>query len=490
MDKVKDIRSFLKERKESDAPKLVQTASTDAVTRAEITFVENEIKTATKPRKHYNKDIPEKIKKEVGKYANIHGTQAAIKRFEETYPTYIFKRTSVNNWKNKLKTSKDKNTVFKKKGRPNLLADDLLGKVKVLMIGTRAAGTAISRRLVVAIGKGVVKANCPQNLLENGGWLDLTEDWARGVIKSMNWTKRKATTGKVEPSQQFLSEERLTFQKKISEAVQENDVPKSLIVNLDQTPLSYVSPGKYTFDVKGSKTVPIKGIDDKRQITATFAISLSGEFLPLQVIYEGKTKRCLPKYEFPKEFDVTFSENHWSNTEKSVSFFEKVIFPYFKKIRKAAGYPDEQKSLVIMDTFKGQDNDDIAELCKKNHCLLVIVPHNLTNKFQPLDITVNKPAKCFIKDQYNTWYAGKVAEQLEKGKAPADVNVSVNLSEIKPLHAKWIVLMYNYLKGRQDLIVNGFRSAGITEAVEKANEVYQRIENPFLALKNTKALNK
>ena len=51
--------------------------------------------------------------------------------------------------------------------------------------------------------------------------------------------------------------------------------------------------------------------------------------------------------------------------------------------------------------------------------------------------------------------------------------------------------MYNYLKGRQDLIVNGFRSAGITEAVEKANEViYQRIENPFLALKNTKALNK
>ena len=143
-----------------------------------------------------------------------------------------------------------------------------------------------------------------------------------------------------------------------------------------------------------------------------------------------------------------------------------------------------------MDTFKGQDNNDIAELYKKNHCLLVIVPHNLTNKFQPLDITVNKPAKCFIKDQYNTWYAGKVAEQLEIGKAPADVNVSVNLSEIKPLHAKWIVLMYNYLKGRQDLIVNGFRSAGITEAVEKANEVYQRIENPLLALKNTKALNK
>ena len=46
--------------------------------------------------------------------------------------------------------------------------------------------------------------------------------------------------------------------------------------------------------------------------------------------------------------------------------------------------------------------------------------------------------------------------------------------------------MYDHLKGRQDLIENGFRSAGITEAVEKANEVYQRIENPFLAHRNTK----
>ena len=70
----------------------------------------------------------------------------------------------------------------------------------------------------------------------------------------MNQTKRKGTTGKTEPSKQFLLEEKLTF---------EHDIPKELIINLDQTPLSYVSPGKYTFDVKCVKTVPIKGIDDK-----------------------------------------------------------------------------------------------------------------------------------------------------------------------------------------------------------------------------------
>ena len=72
--------------------------------------------------------------------------------------------------------------------------------------------------------------------------LELTEDWARGVIKSMNGTKKKGTTGKIEPSKQFLLEEELTFQKKISGVVFEHDIPKELIINLDRTPLTYVNP--------------------------------------------------------------------------------------------------------------------------------------------------------------------------------------------------------------------------------------------------------
>ena len=99
----------------------------------------------------------------------------------------------------------------------------------------------------------------------------------------------------MEPPQQFLLKGQLTFQKKISGAIFYHDFSKELIVNLDQTPLSYVSPGKYTFDIKGIKTVRIKDIDEKCQITATFAISVSWDFFPIQVIHEGKTARCLSK---------------------------------------------------------------------------------------------------------------------------------------------------------------------------------------------------
>ena len=178
-----------------------------------------------------------------------------------------------------------------------------------------------------------------------------------------------------------------------------HDIPSYLVLNIDQTPLSYVSPGKYSFSFKGSKHVPIKGVDDKRQITATFAVSSTGEFLPMQLIYGGKTKRSLPRYEFPVSFSVRFTANHWSNTDKSLEFFDEIIFPYLEKKKEENGLPNEQHSLVIMDTFKGQDNDILKEFCSTNRCELVIVPHNLTNKFQPLDLSVNKAAKAFIQNQ-------------------------------------------------------------------------------------------
>ena len=52
-------------------------------------------------------------------------------------------------------------------------------------------------------------------LKEFDGGLELTENWARSVLKPMNWTKRKGIAGKVEPSKNFLEEENFTFQIKL-----------------------------------------------------------------------------------------------------------------------------------------------------------------------------------------------------------------------------------------------------------------------------------
>ena len=134
---------------------------------------------------------------------------------------YTFNRTTVNSWKAKSKNK----SVFNKAGRPNILGENLIKKVKDIAIGTRAAGGVINRKQILNIAKGVIRANDPNALEEYGGTLNLTDRWARHVLTKMEWIKRKGTTGKVEPSPQFLAEEKFTFQRAISGAISEHDIP-------------------------------------------------------------------------------------------------------------------------------------------------------------------------------------------------------------------------------------------------------------------------
>ena len=56
----------------------------------------------------------------------------------------------------------------------------------------------------------------------------------------------------------------------------------------------------------------------------------------------------------------------------------------------------------------------------------------------------------------------------------------MNMSHLKPLHARWKVDMYTYLKQQKESILNGLENAGITEAFKSANELFARIETLLL----------
>ena len=71
------------------------------------------------------------------------------------------------------------------------------------------------------------------------------------------------------------------------------DIPPSLVKNWDHTAHKIVLSSQWTMEKKGMKRVEIAAVDDKRQITAIFACTLSGKFLPIQLIYQGTTPKCL-----------------------------------------------------------------------------------------------------------------------------------------------------------------------------------------------------
>ena len=195
------------------------------------------------------------------------------------------------------------------------------------------------------------------------------------------------------------------MEKKVAEKVFEHKIHNDLILNSDQTPLGFTCPAKTTFMEKNAETVPIGNLDDKRQITGTFVVNLSGEFLPVQLIYTRKTDLCHPKVEFPKGFDITHSLNHWASKEIVMSLLKKIVFSFVNKKRGSLSLSKDAKALLIFDVFKGQATPAVNDLLKDNDCIVQHVPNNHTNLFQPLDILVSKSAKSFILDKYQEWYA-------------------------------------------------------------------------------------
>ena len=115
----------------------------------------------------------------------------------------------------------------------------------------------------------------------------------------MNFVKRKATMKSKFVVNKF-DEVKQQFLVKIKAVVEMAEIPHDLIINWDHTGIEYIPVSQWTMAQEGSKRVEISGIEEKRQITAIVAGSLSGDFLPIQLVYKGTTTKCFSPVTFPE----------------------------------------------------------------------------------------------------------------------------------------------------------------------------------------------
>ena len=109
-----------------------------------------------------------------------------------------------------------------------------------------------------------------------------------------------------------------------------------------------------------------------------FADTLTGDFLPPQIIYKGKTAKCLPMVPFPVNWQVTYTPNHWANEKTTEDYINKILVPYIEEKRASSGI--DSPALVIFDRFRGQCTPHIMSLLESKNILIAIVPANCTDK--------------------------------------------------------------------------------------------------------------
>ena len=71
-------------------------------------------------------------------------------------------------------------------------------------------------------------------------------------------------------------------------------------------------------------------------------------------------------------------------------------------------------------------------------------------------------------------------KQLDDGKELHDINIDLKLSKLKPLHAEWLVELYDQMSTAegQKIIHGAWKASGITEAVKAGKASLQPLD-PF-----------
>ena len=246
---------------------------------------------------------------QIGKKANELGVTSALRYYKKNFHDLPLKETSVRRFKDRYQELLRKRTrdnvhdeleelPTKKMGRPLLLGEEIDRQVKEYLKYLREQGSAINTVIAIATAEGVVRSVDASLLACNGGGIHLTKAWARSLLNRMGMVKRRVYSKAKIDIHNFvgIKEE---FLLDVKNVISMDKIPPSLVINWDQTAIQYVPTASWTMEQEGTRRVEIAGKDDKWQITAVLACTMSGDLLPLQLVYQGKTPRCLPQVEFP-----------------------------------------------------------------------------------------------------------------------------------------------------------------------------------------------
>ena len=268
----------------------------------------------------------------LGKNARIYGTASTVRKWKKTYPH--INESTVRGFKKRYKAQiRDENRkrksprkviVNKLRGRPCFLGNKIDALVQKYLKATRYKGGVANTMVATATAEGLTK----RYPLLKKDHIELGKSWAQSLFHHLGFVRCMKTTGKVCIPFGAQKEAELKFLHQIVNNAEKHQIPPNLIINFDRTLSKYVQVSSTTMDKKGGSNAPIEGISDKRSIAATFSVTLENKFLPMQLIYKGKTGQSLSKVKFPNGFSLSANESHYSNENEALKFVEEIILPY------------------------------------------------------------------------------------------------------------------------------------------------------------------
>jgi len=216
---------------------------------------------------------------------------------------------------------------------------------------------------------------------------------------------------------------------------------------MDETPVYFdIVPGK-TVDQVGTKSVCVRTTgSEKRHITVVLAVTASGDVISPMIIFKGKREL---KLKCPKGWIVAVQQKAWMD--------EVLMAKWVKEIYRQ--YTNRKPSLCVLDSFRAHITEKVKKDFKRVGAQLAVIPGGCTSKLQPLDVSVNKPFKAYLRVSWSN-FIREATEEMVKSKETDDPIERLRPAD-KQLVVNWIVSAVDKLKEKKELIRNSFRVTGI-----------------------------
>ncbi|KAL3677747.1 hypothetical protein R1sor_020703 [Riccia sorocarpa] len=346
---------------------------------------------------------------------------------------------------------------------------ELESEYKQLLEKLRKEGSVLNSVTLMLTTKAFLHSKAPSLLRENGGTFDVSRTWVRDYVRSsMQWSFRSSTTAAQTLSSDWEEKGKL-MALRMAYLIKSFNIPHELVINFDQTGLQLVPVGREkTYTMKGSREVAVTGKDDKRQVTLVPAMTATGELLPFQIIFTGRSSRSLPTGQWANilkwhGWHLTFTDNHWASLATCQHWVQKILKPWYDKccyrLNRAEG---RQRMLLLLDAWSVHRSEYFRSWMQREFPFihLVYVPAGCTAKLQPCDVILQRPLKAGFQREYAAWAVKSLTQQMSMGEMPRDDRSDLSIHLLRNNACEFLWKVHKQLSENREMLMRGWGEKG------------------------------
>jgi hypothetical protein len=320
--------------------------------------------------------------------------------------------------------------------------------------------------------------------------------YVRKFLKShLNWTLRKATRAAQKVPANAQAQCRASFLRQAL-SIRNHHIPAELRVNIDQAQIVLQDTGNMTYECIGAKQIAVIGKEEKRAFTVLMGVSASGEVLPFQVVWKGKTAASLPSPSSPYwtdaadigiKFVYSGTDTYWSNHQTMYSYISDILMPYYHRQKTKLNLPDDQEELLQLDVWSVHRSAEFSAHVKATWPTIIrdYVPGGCTGIWQPCDVGMQRLMKVVVRRSQQEDIVQETLAMLKKGVPPKDIKLDDSIKTLRDRSVKWLVEAFRAINDPQivkkvtGLFINLYSTSTLTQNFTQAFALCRVEDTPF-----------